>query len=568
MLSIFDKHLQLLDEKKEFYEDNIGLLYENFNNPNAYHTLLRCGKYHRISTNSEYAIALLDGKRSEDKEIACKIINKVIDAQCKEKGKMFGLWAYFFEEPLEQMDEPDWNMADFNGIYLLQAVLDYENVLGEVLYKKTVKACLDACECTTFRNVSIVYTNVTIMDIYLNIVCGERFSEKYFNYGLKKLTDFYNHIMINQCYDEYNSPTYSVVAVNILSLMLKHIKNKDALSMINKLYDIQWKMIAEHYIPSIGEWAGPQYRAYTEFLDSNTIAVLKYATNQELKETDEIDLMTMRYGVKCPEKYIKNFFDNKEFFKSNVIRNLCTEPEFGIRILERFCIAPKFSLGTFSNIGTWNQHRFLLGYFGNKQEKYCLRARVLHDGYDFCSGFINTLQEQKGAFSIFSFCTDGGDTHVTLDMVKNKKILASDMRIRYQLKGNSNNVKIEKKESEVILEINDTIVKIGFSAAYFGNENPYFEINKDDENINIDMVLYSGPEKTVDFGNMERAVVLGYVLVGDEVSSLPDIEFSSQSIFYKWNIFKKNLKLCGLFEPTEYKNLALNSKQYIDGKEV
>ena len=47
---------------------------------------------------------------------------------------------------------------------------------------------------------------------------------------------------------------------------------------------------------------------------------------------------------------------------------------------------------SFSLMDGWNQRSSLTAYIGDRQEKCCVRLRILHDFYDFSSGAVNTVQ--------------------------------------------------------------------------------------------------------------------------------------------------------------------------------
>ena len=68
--------------------------------------------------------------------------------------------------------------------------------------------------------------------------------------------------------------------------MLKHIKDKEMLKMVEDLNDIAWKMIAEHFHPNTGEWIGPQFRAYSDFIDDSVRTLIEAALDFKINLTD------------------------------------------------------------------------------------------------------------------------------------------------------------------------------------------------------------------------------------------------------------------------------------------
>ena len=572
---LLENHLNLLDKMRVKFDENPGLVYEDFDNPNAYHTKLRKGRYHRFTTNSDFAIALLDGGRQEDIPMAKSIIKALLAAQCREEGDTFGLWPYFYEESLEEMDMPDWNMADFNGISLLQTIIDYGGLLGEELSDEVRQACINACASIMRRDVTIVYTNVTVMDIYMTLVCGEMFDKDIFEFGMNKLKRFYHFVMSQKSYEEYNSPTYSIVVVNIMGLMLQHVKNGEALKTINELNELAWKMIGEHYHAKTCEWSGPMSRAYSDFLDDTRLSFFEKALDFKIKLTDKkiFGIMDMRYDVKCPQKFAHYFTDETQ--EINITRMLSpgyNYPYFGHPRVEMLYMNKDFTLGSFHLSDGWNQHRNVMSYFGDADKKYCLRLVALHNGYDYCSAFFNTVQEKGAALTITNFHTNRGDTHHDLDKVVNATIKAEDMRIRYQIEANTkgiiDDIKICKKESSCSLEIAGVPVEITYIFAEFGEEKPYFEVSGDEKHLYVDMVLYHGEEKEFNFNKIPSAAAVSAINVGGFECGVPSAEKGDKYVTAKWRACGKELSAESIYKPIEMIPSVSVCRQYKDGEQL
>ena len=96
----------------------------------------------------------------------------------------------------------------------------------------------------------------------------------------------------------------------------------------------------------------------------------------------------------------------------------------------------KYTLGSIHSEKLWNQHRNILAFWGTKEQPIALNVKCLHDGWDYCSCLTSTVQDKGKTLTTFGFLTDQGDTHVTLDMVKDKKIEAEDLRVSWQFYGN------------------------------------------------------------------------------------------------------------------------------------
>jgi hypothetical protein len=96
---------------------------------------------------------------------------------------------------------------------------------------------------------------------------------------------------------------------------------------------------------------------------------------------------------------------------------------------------PQFALGTVNHEDLWNQRRALLLHFGTHQKPGYMHLRFLKNGYDLSSAWLTTAQREGVVLGAVNFVTNGGDTHISLDLVKNAKIKARDLRLRLEFGG-------------------------------------------------------------------------------------------------------------------------------------
>lgn len=569
---MYEIHLKNVDKGYEKYDSDLGMFYEDFDSPNAYHTNLRKGRYHRYVTNSDMVVALFDTGRKRDIEVAKRVLKNVLAGQCRKRGDTYGLWPYFYEEPLEKMDAPDWNMANFNGINLLQILIDYKDKLDDKLYEETKNACIMACDSIIRRDVTIKYTNVSVMDIYMTVVCGAMFDEKIFDFGIDKLKRFYYYVMNQKSYEEYNSPTYSVIIANIFGLMLRHIKDAEALKMINELNDLAWKMIAEHYHKKTGEWTGPHSRAYFQFIDNSRRSFFEKALDFKISLCDEktFGLMDMRYDVKCPEKYKELFTTDKNIDVKRMLSAGFLYPRFGYTRVESMYMTADYAISSFHLGNGWNQARNVVMYLGDRNKKYCVRMRILHDGYDYCSGFENSVQEKSAVMTLVNFATNCGDTHEDLDKVVNATISANDIRVRYEIETNTETVKddveIKKEGNRFDIQIAGQRIQIGYEFSEFGDFEPYTEVKLNEKYACIDLVLYTGKRKDINFKKLQSAACLSWISGEGKIENYPTVQKDDELLKAEWKVNDKTLQLEGIFRPGKLADIITNSKQIINGK--
>ena len=246
-----NKLMQALERMEGIYDPEVKMLREPFHTP-GYHTTLKGGYVHLTRNSLTYAVALLDSGIIANETRAIDIINKIISLQdINPENKTYGIWSWYYEEPLEKMSPPDWNWADFCGKELLQVVIDYEDRLPKDFMKKVRESILHASKSIRMRNMGPGYTNISIMGTYVTLVAGEHYNlPELFDYAKSRLFKLHEYSTHHGAFTEYNSPTYTVVALEDLSRMLNHVKNEECFLRIQDLNSIGWKCFAEHYHPS------------------------------------------------------------------------------------------------------------------------------------------------------------------------------------------------------------------------------------------------------------------------------------------------------------------------------
>ena len=441
-----------IEQRLRAYDSKLGLL-QNETVPN-YHSNLEKGVYHRTSENTDFAVDIFYAETEEYYSIANSILRKIASLQQKE-GEWRGLWPYFYEEPLEKMHAPDWNYADFNAIPILCALKDHPEKLEEGMLEILKEASINACYAIMKRDLTVIYTNPCVMDIYVTIICGELCErEDFIQYGKAKLKKFYHNIMANRSFDEYNCTGYSLLIAELFSLMLKHIKDAEALEKIEELNFIVWETMGKHFHFKTGDVVGPNFRRYINFLEKGEKSNIELATGTKLLLNEEVVARGSgyMYSPVCPKELLHYFNESHNEDYSRLFTRGSNYPWFNQPNVDTLYMEEDYTLSSFSLMDCWNQRSLLNSYIGNREEKCCIRLRVLHDNYDFSSGAVATVQHKNAAISVVNFHTNHGDTHVDLDPIVDSTITASDLRVRFQIESNSTGVteKIEYEKTENI----------------------------------------------------------------------------------------------------------------------
>jgi hypothetical protein len=402
-----------------------------FSSP-GYHTTLKGGFVHSTRDAFNYAVGLLDTGKPEHRDRACAILRRAIALQDSDPAsKTFGIWSWFLEEPLAKMSPPDFNWADFNGVALLQVARDHRARLPADLAAAVDTAILRACAAIKKRNVGPGYTNIAIMGSYVTLYAGELLrNDEFLTYGLERLTRFHAFTRENGTFEEYNSPTYTIIALLELSRLKAHVRTPAAQPLIDDLVRHAWEEIAKHFHAPTRQWAGPHSRAYRSLNSESTLALIQRATAGRVAfGIDTPDRDELRLPLHCPP-------DLEPLFASLATPRTVTETFIKrSQIVGTTYLHPQFALGSINRGDLWNQRRPLLAHFGTAAAPGYLQLRFLKNDYDFSSAIFRSAQREGLVVGAVNFITNGGDTHISLDKVKAAKIRARDLRLRFELGG-------------------------------------------------------------------------------------------------------------------------------------
>lgn len=501
--------LRALEKADTNYDPAVKMLAVPLHGP-GYHTTLKNGTIvHPTRDSAEYAVALLDSGEEWRRERAIEILDVLVALQDQNpEHDTYGIWSWFQDEPLTQMSPPDWNWADFMGTQLLQVVLDHRQRIPAELAKRIDEAIVHAAHSIIRRNVTMAYTNIAIMGTYVTYVAAELYKlADLQEYADNRLHRFYNFTKEKGGYPEFNSPTYTIVAITELTRMLKDIRNEDARKLVTELYEMAWHDVATHFHVPTRQWAGPHSRCYSTLLQKGTLAYLQRAIGDSVSifpdgEQMPASLDAHRIPAHCPEKFQSYFAELTE--TRNHVQTFFPRvpPAIGYTHLN-----PTFTLGSINYSIMWNQCRPIVAYWNSETGASALQVRFLHDGYDYSSANIVVDQHDADLLAAICFATDGGDTHCGLDKLQNATIQASDMRLRIQLF----NVPESYPLPTIVLGKQGTVnlgeVTLAVNAvdAVFADYTPSMEVTREDTNVYLDVVLYKGERRPMNFNEIAKA---------------------------------------------------------------
>ncbi len=521
--------LRALEKEDRNYDSSEQMLRTPYSSP-GYHTTLKDGFVHSTRSSLDYAVALLDSGDPERLKRAELVLRRVIALQDQDpNSRTYGIWSWFLEEPLDRMSPPDWNWADFCGTQLLQVAIDHMDRLSEDLRPKVKDAILHAARSIVRRNVGPGYTNIALMGTYVTLVAGERFNvPDLADYGRQRLRRFYDYTREKGSFTEYNSPTYTLVAIDEISRMIQHVRDEPSQRLLKELNTLAWRHVARHFHSPTKQWAGPHSRCYSTLLRPGTLAAIQRANPGRLQFLSEAEawesLDAHRIKQDCPTE-LTYYFTTLTTPRTEVElfeRNAPTEHD----IVGTTYLHPDFTLASVNIGDLWNQRRPLLAYWNTPSGPAALRLRFLHDDYDYSSASLFAVQDRADILGAVLFATDRGDTHISLDKITNATITARDLRLRLQFEGAVSDLTLPAKlrsDEPVHFTSGPIAGTFVLHSTQFTGLRPTLESGRQRDEAWIDLILYRGPGRPFDFGKIAEAAIVFSLSLARAAGSLPTV---------------------------------------------
>ncbi|HEV7347112.1 hypothetical protein [Telluribacter sp.] len=536
-LSAAEKQIlkESLDKLHDRYDPQEKMLTKTLTGWN-YHTDAESGVYHEVRGSLNYAVGLLDLGEKQYEQRAFDIIKKVISLQdTVSTNKTAGIWPYYMEEPLTTKKSPaDWNWADFNGVSLLDIYMGHQAKLPEDLKSMIRTSLIYAAKSIQKRNVQPGYTNIAIMGTYMTYMTSHLFDLPDMKvYAKNRLDNFYDYTL-KRGFTEYNSPTYTVVALDELDRMKRHIVDKDAKQKIEALYNTAWEVVAQHYHKPTGQWAGPHSRAYSSLLMPTVYGIFKEASNGKVDLPGAMARNDVKVKHQIPAQLMPYFLSPKYPRTQQDVLSI-DDP----KIIGTTYLTDKYALSTANRSSLWNQRRPFLAYWGTPEKPHYLQVRFLHDLYDFSSASFYSEQKENNVLAAINFLTNGGDKHISIDKLKDGKFRAKDLRLRFEF-GNVpvDQLALPQSVNDVVTERIDGLnFTLQLYQAAFGDHKGYWEKGGDEKASWLDFVLYKGAEKDIDLTTMNEAV-LGFAFNLSDTKpakmKAPVVSKSGESLSASW----------------------------------
>jgi carbonic anhydrase len=505
----------------EGYSEEQRMLGAEWKGP-GYHTRVPDGTWaHSTRSTLDYALALLQAGGEKREKRATDIVDRVLGLQETDPtDDYFGVWPWLLEEPVREMAPPDRNWADFCGAILAQMLIEHAGQLPESLRIRMREGLGHAAWEIFRRNVGPEYTNIAVMGAAVTLMAGEILDEKRLvDYGRGRLSRFVRYARRHGGFNEYNSPTYTMVALHECERILQLVEDEEARRTANRLRGWIWHVIGLHFHPRTGQWAGPHSRAYRDRLGERELEELLVGAG--VKEDDGQTYSSLQH-LPCPEWSKEQFAELKleEVERRNcfVRAEVWQDSRWGTTWMSQDAC-----LSSINHEDMWTQRRPLIGYWEIEgAESAVLRLRFLRDGRDFASVCVHQNQQRNRVLSAFGLAGDRGDFHVHLDRPTDGIFQVEDLRVRYELSGE--NARGEALgDGRFALMAGEHTAVVHTMPSRFGEFDVVWEVGEEDGKVFVDGICYRGELLDFDlesWGEVVLAAGLELLRVGEKLSEV------------------------------------------------
>jgi hypothetical protein len=346
---------------------------------------------------------------------------------------------------------------------------------------------------------------------------------------VERLRDLHAFVEDNGTFTEYNSPTYTMVALRDLATFRHHVQHPESKAMVDDLFRICWEVVANHFHPTTHQWAGPNSRSYNALKrdgddrNNGILRTIEEWTSDAVDfglDTTPQDPEWACMDAQCPadlEPRLISIGEPRELVERVVNRSPLSH-------IATTYITPRIALGSINHQDTWNQRRNVLAYWGTAVEPSCLKVRLIYDGYDLSAGAIWTQQDKHRVLGVVTFATDGGGKHLSLEKLENGTFETSELALRFEFSGSAAGARAECPASlndPARVTHQDVDIAIHIPYAAFDGSDVRWETIENEDGVCLDVTLHRGEPRTFILPDIDEAVVAFALQVGGNGSIEP-----------------------------------------------
>ncbi|MBC8290010.1 MAG: hypothetical protein H8E37_06810 [Planctomycetes bacterium] len=527
--------LKLLDHYDEQFDPGESMLRQEFSSP-GYHTRFETGDLvHTTRESLIYALALLKRGEPEDVARAEAILEKIVALQDSDsESTTFGVWPWLLEEPIAEMTSPDLNWADFCGASLAHILIQHSGQLSEETRQLAEAALRNATAAIRKRNVGPGYTNIAVLGGGVCAAAGEVFADaELLKYGRERLQGVVEQTAKHGGFNEYNSPPYCKVVIAECERILELVEDPATRTAAESIHTEAWRMIAGSLHLPTQQLAAPHSRSSRNLLRVAMVDFLNRRTGLELKpHPSMLGGKPRGYGIvkplMCPKELLTELQAEREY-PLQIERVFVNSRRWQYRRVGTTWSDEASCLGTANRSSFWTQRKPLLAYWKTADDPaVVLRLRFLHDGRDFASMGVRSVQDGPRVLSTFYPIENAGSWHPSLDRPAEGLFEAKDLRVRYELIGKGVLLN-EPGEGrfELVAGTRRVVLQTTESVTWHGGRG--------EDRVFVDGVFFSGGMAKVSVESLPKQVLVALELLSpDQSHAKSRPQFLGNDIVAKW----------------------------------
>lgn len=260
---------------------------ENYNpETHLLETVTENGKFHESRGGTGFARRLLANGHADDVALAHKVLEAALACQeTREDDPHYGNFFWMAEDDVVGY----LNAVEFCLESLIPMMMDNAELLEPSMRERVLVAIRLGLDEIARIDVRVSYSNITMLDILNTCLGGELLEDDTIaQRGYRKLNDWVVFTDRSGTPREYNSPTYTRVCVNALSILSRYLKDETSRIRARTFAARIGITVGLHIHPSTGRWAGPHSRAYHPTVicegPAEILAVRDWIANGSLEE--------------------------------------------------------------------------------------------------------------------------------------------------------------------------------------------------------------------------------------------------------------------------------------------
>jgi len=544
--------IEYLENCEKNYDADCRML-RSIMGPGHYHSAIEPGKtVHHVLGGLGYAGALLRAGGADRQERAEEVIAKVLTFQDADPtSRFYGVWPIFREEPLEAMTVSDCNLADFGGSALVPIIREHGDVLSPDVLHRIRESLGHAAWGIYRRNIGPGYTNIAFAGAVVAAAAGEILDEpRLVDYAQARFRRIIKHREQQGGFNEYNSPGYATASIRWCEWADRFVHDAGVRKSAEIMHRRLWQDYADHFHPGTGQLAGPQSRAYADWIPGSAAVFLQTRIGASIVYRGKDDLEAMARDTAqqappppCPPDIAQRFLSLPQPEIELHHRYILRDPEEE-SVTGTTWLAEDVCLGSINRDNLWTQRRPLLGYWRTPDDPAAMfRLRFLRDGVDFASAYACNTQKRNRILSLVSLLTHKGNWHEHLDHPAVDGLFdAEDFRVRCEVVSYAAQFN-DLGDGRFELRADPWRAIIHTAPGVFGDREIPWEpgqSEKDDgRHIFVDGICYHGHRREFQFAELEKIVIaLGIELLHAEEGPSGEpvrVEESSGTLAASWN---------------------------------